>query len=150
MRERRAVVKCAAFMVAVVVVLGRPREDLDDRDALNQGGPAKQLRIRRVNSSHLRKPKPRDPLKLSQTRRKFDGRVDNDDVVASDREARWNGEGRVGACWCNGLFGARQARLASRRHKLGGSDESRIRGRSGLGRARCFGCRRSERCLLRG
>lgn len=59
--------------------------------------------------------------------------------MASDREARWNGERRVGACWCNGLFGARQARLASRKHKLGGSDESRIRGRSGLGQDSLLG-----------
>lgn len=120
--------KCAAFMVAVVA-FGRPRQDLVERDALNQGGPAMQLRIRSVNSSHLGKPKPR-PVEAKSVPQKFDGRVDNDDVVASDREARWNDERRVaGACWCNGLFGVRQARLSSRRHKLGGSDESRIRGR---------------------
>lgn len=54
------------------------------------------------------------PVEAKSIPPKFDCRVDNDDVVASDREARWNGKRRVGACWCNGLFGARQARLLSR------------------------------------
>lgn len=32
------------------------------------------------------------------------------------KHAGMNGKRRVGACWCNGLFVVRQARLASRTH----------------------------------
>lgn len=67
-----------------------------------------RVRIRIPISPTSKKPRPRNPLSLDQ----FDGRVNNDDVVASDREPRWNGKRLVGACWCNGLVGARQARLA--------------------------------------
>lgn len=46
-----AAVKCAAFIVAGFVAVDRPREGLDERYALNQGGPAMRIRIRDVNSS---------------------------------------------------------------------------------------------------
>lgn len=136
---------CAAFMVAVVVV-GRPREDLDERDALNQGGPAMQLRIRRVSSSHLRKPKPRNPLKLSQSRRnstagwttmmlwrlivKHAGMAR--DVLGRAGVMGFSGHGRQD--WRAGNTGL--AGLMSRGSGAGqGSDK-----------VRCLGCRRSERC----
>ncbi|KAL2282643.1 hypothetical protein FJTKL_10490 [Diaporthe vaccinii] len=63
---------------------------------------------------HLRQPRPREPLELSQSRQKFDGRVDHDDVVASDREARWNGRDVLGRAGVMDFSGHGRQRLASR------------------------------------
>ena len=59
-----AVVKCAAFIVAVVFVVDRPREGFELGDALNQGA-AIRIRIRNLNSPTSKKPKPREPLRLN-------------------------------------------------------------------------------------
>lgn len=123
-----AAVKCAAFIVAVFVAVDRPQEGLDERYALNQGGPAMRIRIRNVNSSHLSRPRPRDPLKLNQSRQsstagwatmmlwrlivKHAGMAR--DVLGRAGVMGFSGHGRQG--WQAG-------------HKLGGSGESRIRGR---------------------